>query len=272
MEAKILKYLETEFEKGLFLASINYLKNHNDPLRFNSFSYSLRELVRNIFAARAPDELLKCCSWFKIETDNGMPTRQQRYIYCIQGGLSHSFVRSELDMEILSFWKDIKDSIDTLSKYTHVTEGTFGIPQEQCDKLSAEALSSLLDIFDLMSDAKTELIFKLEKRINQELMSTFVSNAMSDIDILSHSSYVEHAEVTESEIVYIDNAHIKFQGEGTAYVSLNYGKGDDACELNDEYPFTFSGASLVNSPYQLTISPDDISIDVSSWFGEDESE
>lgn len=272
MKEKILEYLRTDFEKQLFAASIAYLTNENDPLRLNSFAYSLRELIRNIFAARAPDEKVKACSWFKPEIENGAPTRQQRYIYCIQGGLSHSFVLKELEIDILQPWKDIKTAIDSLSKFTHVTEQTFNIENEECERLSNEALSSLLYIFDLMSDTKTELIYELTGHISSELMMTFVSNSMSDIDILSNNSHVEYSEITEREIIDIDHKNITFQGEGIAYVSLNYGKGEDACELNDDFPFVFKGSSRTDNPYELSISPDDISIDINSWYGLDDEQ
>ena len=269
MKDEILAHLESDFERRFFLASVAYLERHDDPLRFNSFAYSLRELVRNIFALRAPDEKVMACSWFKPETDNGLPTRQQRYIYCVQGGLSPDFVKSQLKFDTLAPWKDIKNSIDKLSKYTHVTESTFDISNEMCEEYAQDALESILNIFYMASDAKAELIDHLQKEIDSELVCTYISNTMPDIDILSHSSYVEHTEVHESRIVSVDEREIVFEGNGTAYVSLNYGKGEDACEINDDYPFTYTGRSTVAEPRKLQIPPENISIDVSSWFGDE---
>ncbi len=269
MKDEILAYLKSDFERRFFLASIANLERHDDPLRFNSFAYSLRELVRNIFALRAPDEKVMACSWFKPETDNGLPTRQQRYIYCVQGGLSPDFVKNQLKFDPLAPWKGIKNSIDKLSKYTHVTESTFDICNEMCEEYAEDALESVLNIFYMASDAKAELIDHLQKEIDSELIGTCISNTMPDIDILSHSSYVEQTEVHESRIVSVDEREIVFEGNGTAYVSLNYGKGEDSCEINDDYPFTFTGRSSVLEPRKLQIPPENISIDVSSWFGDE---
>lgn len=122
MEEQIESYLTTDFEKKLFSASVAYLENKNDPLRINSFAYSLRELIRNIFERRAPEDKVKSYSWFKVETDNGKPSRKQRYIYCVQGGLGHHFVKEELGMDVLELWKEIKETIDSLSKFTHVND------------------------------------------------------------------------------------------------------------------------------------------------------
>lgn len=269
MEEQIEAYLTTDFEKKLFSASVAYLGNKEDPLRINSFAYSLRELIRNVFERRAPEEDIKSCSWFKKETENGKPSRKQRYIYCVQGGLDPSFVRDDLGMDILEPWKEIKGTIDSLSKFTHVNDATFDISDEECEKLSDEALGILLSIFNMVEDMRNELYYQLASHIDNELMSTFVSNSMPDIDILSHQSYVEHSEVTDYELIDINSRVLTFKGEGAAYVSLNYGKGDDACEINDEYPFEFSGSSSVTKPYDLSIPSECISIDVSSWFGEE---
>ena len=269
MEEQIKRYLATDFEMKLFSASAAYLENKDDPLRINSFAYSLRELIRNVFERRAPEEKVKSCSWFKNETDNGKPSRKQRYIYCVQGGLSHKFVSDELGMDVLEPWKEIKKIIDSLSKFTHVNETTFDIQDDECQSLSDEALRILLSIFNVIEDTRKELHHELASHIDRELMSTFISNSMPDIDILSPQSYVEHSEVTEHELTDIDNLEVIFKGEGIAYVSQNYGKGDDACEINEEYPFEFTGSSSVAKPYDLSITPESISIDIRSWFGEE---
>jgi hypothetical protein len=269
MEEQIEPYLVTDFEKKLFSASVAYLDNEDDPLRINSFAYSLRELIRNVFERRAPEDKVKPCTWFKDETGNGKPSRKQRYIYSIQGGLSHNFVKVELGMDVFKPWRNIKETIDSLSKFTHVNEATFDMSHEECEKLSGEALEIFLSIFNMIEKTRNELRCALAAHIGNELMSTFVTNSMSDIDILSNQSYVEHSEVMGYELIDIDNLELTFRGEGIAHVSQNYGKGDDACEINAEYPFGFTGSSSVAKPYDVTTPPESISIDVSSWF-EDE--
>lgn len=187
----------------------------------------------------------------------------------MQGGLDHKFVKEELGMDVLESWKKIKETIDSLFKFAHVNDSTFYITDEECENLSEEALGILLSIFNMVEDTRSELHYDLSSYIDSELMSTFVSNSMPDIDILSHSNYVEHSEVTDYELVDIDNRELTFKGEGNAHVSQNYRKGEDACEINEEYPFEFTGFSSVTKPYDLSIPAECISIDVSSWFGDE---
>ncbi|MEE9336840.1 MAG: hypothetical protein V3U87_02060 [Methylococcaceae bacterium] len=262
----IEQYLNTGFEEKLFSASVAYLQNTSDPLRANSFCYSLRELIRHVFERRAPnDEIIKC-SWFKPETDNGLPSRRQKYTYCVQGGLEPTFVENELKLDVLEPWKSIKGSIDTLSKYTHVGKDTFDISDIKVSAIAKEALESLLTIFHMINDTKVELHHSLSSHIDNELLNTFVMNSMSDIDCLSQSSYVEQSEVHEYSLSEIDYEKLLFEGNGTAYVSLNYGKKDDACEINTDFPFKFQGHSHINKPYDLSISAEDIDIDIRSWY------
>ncbi len=88
---KIEKYLKTDFEKSLFGASLNYIKNRQeDPLRFNSFAYSMRELLRHLLDRFAPKEnVKKCDQWFSQDPNarEGDVTRKQRLQYSIFGGL-----------------------------------------------------------------------------------------------------------------------------------------------------------------------------------------
>jgi len=266
MSELIDKYLVTDFEKNLYNASLAYLENEKDPLRINSFAYSLRELIRNVFSRIAPDEHIRHCSWFLPETENGAPSRKQRFYYSAKGGLSVDFVSNTLGIDLNEPWQEIKSAIDTLSKYTHVNENTFDVAKEECIRISTESIGAFNSILYTIDEIKTELHQALYMNIDNELLNTFVTNSISDIDILSHMSYVEGSEITDYEITDITYSKINFAGEGNAYVSLNYGKGDDACEINDEFPFTFTGVSSIHEPLSVSISPEDISIDIDSWY------
>ncbi len=52
------------FETDFLDASVAYMQNSKDKLAFNSFAYSMRELIRNILERLAPDANIKRCSWY----------------------------------------------------------------------------------------------------------------------------------------------------------------------------------------------------------------
>jgi len=264
--SEIEEYLETDFEKKLFQSSVEYLKNKNDPLRANSFSYSLRELFRHVFNRLSPADDVKKCSWFKPETENGAPSRKQRYLYAVQGGLHPKFVEDELEIDVNEYWKEIRDSINTLSKYTHVGEKTFDISDTEVTKISEEALKSLLTIFHITNDTRVQLHYSLASHIDDELMNKLILTSITEIDILSQNSYIESCEIESYSLSNINHNELLFEGFGIVDVSLNYGKRDDHCEINTGFPFTFHGYSEIDKPYDVSISFEDIKINTDSWY------
>lgn len=84
---KVNELLKSDFEKQLFKASLKNLNDSSNELRYHNFCYSIRELSTHFLHSLSPDALVKNCSWFKVETDNGRPTRAQRIKFSIQGGM-----------------------------------------------------------------------------------------------------------------------------------------------------------------------------------------
>ena len=58
---QIKGYLQDEYERDFFDACIRNLADVDNPLRLSNFSYSLRELLREILSKRAPDERVCKC-------------------------------------------------------------------------------------------------------------------------------------------------------------------------------------------------------------------
>ena len=144
LTSSINKRLKTKFEKNLFRASLDALKNTGDPIRYNSFAFSLRELTRHVFARLAPDDRILKCSWYKNETQNkNAVTRKQRVLYAIKGGLSDDFINNELEIDLSPIAKELTSKIDELSKFTHIEEKTFAISSADGDKFAIEVLKSL---------------------------------------------------------------------------------------------------------------------------------
>ena len=90
----ISKYLENNFEKRLFEATIQNFQYRQSPLRLNNFAYSMRELFRHILGRLAPTEKVLRCSWYINETNkpNGI-TRAQRVIYSVKNKGTDTFLR-----------------------------------------------------------------------------------------------------------------------------------------------------------------------------------
>lgn len=269
MEAIIKRlrdFLETDFERELFAASVAYIEKTDDPLRFNSFCASIRELSRHIFERLAPDAEVKECTWFTPESSNGSPTRKQRILYAIKGGLSETFVEEELFIDFTDEIKEIIDNINLLSKFTHVSEKTFNIPQEKCLSLSEDVLSSLLSIFQSVEQLRSEVKSSLHNYIDDALQDVFVLEVFSELDILSSQTIPDMSELESFEITNITSKKIIITGDGYINVSLNYGKGEDYTELHDSFPYIFKCYSEVTNPKKIVINRHEVEVDTSSWY------
>ena len=273
--SKIENYLKSNFEMSLFRASLKNLTHKDNPLRFNNFSCSMRELYRHVLNRLSPDDQVKKCDWFKpILDENGnpkKPTRRQKIIYSIRGGLNDEYTKDKLKIVIDKLLSEILESYDLLSKYTHVNEATFNISDEEVNEFSSNVLNCLLEIFSLISDTRHVIFSQLHQHVSNELTSTIISETRSEIDILSQDSYIEGVEIYGFEVLGIDSENIYFAGNGNISASLNYGKGDDATEIVDDFDFDFQCFSSVHIPTAILISSESISIDNSDWF-EDEDE
>ena len=271
--SKIENYLESSFETSLFRASLENLTNKDNPLRFNNFSCSMRELYRHVLERLSPDDQVKKCDWFKPVFDENRkprkPTRRQKIIYAIRGGLNDEYTKDKLKIVIDELLSEILESYDLLSKYTHVNKNTFNISDEEVNEFSFNVLDYLLKIFSLISETRHTIFSQLHQHVSNELIRKIISETRSEIDILSQDSYIEGVEIYEFEVLSIDSENICFTGNGNISASLNYGKGDDATEIVDDFDFDFQCFSSVHSPTAILISSESISIDNSNWF-EDE--
>jgi hypothetical protein len=62
---KLTRYLGTDFEKGVFQASLKSLEQIDNPLRLNNFATVLRELSRVVLVRLAPDQRMQNCPWYQ---------------------------------------------------------------------------------------------------------------------------------------------------------------------------------------------------------------
>jgi len=264
--SEIQPFLEEAFEKQVFQASVMYLSNNDDFLRFSCFAYSLRELIRIFLSRTSPEEYILACQWYKPETDNGKPSRRQRFRYYTQGGLSDEFISNTLNIDINDAWTPFKISINNLSKHTHINESTFMLKENEKDELAVEILETFITALTHAHDVKQEILLSIEDHVNEEVFNQTILNTMTDIDELSTHGYAESAMVEDLEVIKIDCKKIYFEGSGYVDVTLNWGGGEDSVSMDTSFPFSFTGYSDVNTPLTPNISHYDITIDISSWY------
>jgi len=69
-------------------AAARALADGENPLRANFFATAMRILFEHTMGILTPDAEVKDCAWYKLEKEDGEPTRGQRIKYAIHGGFS----------------------------------------------------------------------------------------------------------------------------------------------------------------------------------------
>jgi Predicted pPIWI-associating nuclease len=95
-----------------------------NPLRLNFFCTAMRILFEHMIGVLAPIDQVTKSEWFVAERPDNLPTRSQRIVFAIQGGLADSFVKETLGIDVMPLRKRLIRAVDDLSKHVHGREDT----------------------------------------------------------------------------------------------------------------------------------------------------
>lgn len=263
--------LPTEFHKDLLDAALKNFSHRKNKLRFNNFSYTIRELMRHVFYHHAPDDKVRTSSWFKEEGKPGQVTRRQRVSYMIHAGIPLKNLSPSLRKEITSKTKEIIGHVDDLSKYTHIETHTFDINAAAVRKKAKAVLTVFIETMDLIDACRDEVREYIHDRIQDNLFTVMIENAYDNLEDKSTHTTVDDAVIDGFDITDIDETYIYVQGEGYVECELQYGSGSDL--RNDigavggcSFPLKFEATISVNNFTDVNIEPHDVKIDDSSWY------
>ena len=268
----IKKYLSTGFETSLFESTIQNLSDHENPLRFNNFAYSMREIIGILIHSYSNDEEIFQCSWYNNDTnEEGKLTRAEKIHYAIHGGLSFDTANEILNEDISSVFTKFAKYFKNLNKHTHIREGTFNISNEDVSKYSCEILSVVAKILMLISDCKSEIINNIEEELDETVIDNFIQEVVNDLDVLSTHTLVEEVCVESHNIKEIKSDIILLEGTGSVSCELQYGsnsdlRNDNGCTVNSSYPFTYNGTLNLENLEEFNIERENIIVDTSSFY------
>lgn len=271
-EKLLTHFLVDNFEKELLKSSFENLIDNKNKLKFTCFSVGIRELSRNILTRLAPDEKVLKCTWYKNEIKDkpDSVTRGQRVVYAVQGGLSDSFVTEELELDLVELNTGIKKAIDTLNKYVHVNEKTFGLSESEIDKYVKIIIEAFLKLFLTIKECRETLILKLESSVDSTLIDHVLIEVINEIDNLSTHHWIEHINSNQINISEIDNKNIILITNGTIDVKLQYGSsGDlrkgDGLEMYQSFPFKCLLKCNINDIHLFEPEIETLKVDTESW-------
>lgn len=274
LKQQIQPHLKTDFEKALFEATLNNLRDLNNPLRLNNFAFAARELTRHFLDRLAPDEEVRKAPWFKLHdsTKPNMVTREQKIKYAIQGYISDDFRKNVLHVDMEDVSENLRDSINELSKYTHVGITTFNMDNNVVEDVSDTILTDILNFFDTFSKAQLQVEKAIYACIDEEMVSKFYIETHNELDMLATHHEVLEYIVTSIKPQSKDESTITMQADGVVLVRLQYGSdGDmrrgDGHEMEESFPFTSEFVvDYKNQDGDIHIESAEVSIDNSSFW------
>ncbi|MBQ3609058.1 MAG: hypothetical protein IJA03_03330 [Bacteroidaceae bacterium] len=275
LKQSILPYLKTSFEKDLLEAVLFNIEDSRNKLRLNNFAYAARELTRHFLERLAPDEDVCNAPWFKPHNPEkpNMITRVQRMKYAIQGYLSDEFFERELNVDFTEVSKNLKNSIDDLSKYTHVNPETFDVDDKTIVDISYNIMENTLLFFKTINNAKIQVMEAIYACIDEEMVSQFYYETPNEIDIMATHSEVLGYLVTDLTRLAEDDKTITMRADGLVNVRLQYGSNGDmrreeGYETYIKLPFTSTFiANYKNKNGDIHIDSREIEVDTASFYG-----
>lgn len=242
-EKIIRSYLVGDFEQKFFDACLDNLTNIGNPLRLNNFAYAMRELIRNVLGRLAPTDEVIASPWYEQNEVVDGPTRAQRMKYAIQGWLSDETMQNELHVDIAKTLKELKDSVNDLSKYTHVESNTFDVKAEEIDDMSNNVFENVAQFFTIIQKTRKAVLDAVMDYVDEDMVQQFYQTINPDIDLLASHHEIENYWVKHIEKEDDRDGCVHVLVRGDVEVRLQYGSdGDvrrgDGYEMYENFPFT----------------------------------
>lgn len=265
------KLLVTDFERKLFVASLRNYCTHGNSLRFHNFAFSMRELVLQVIARKAPNNDVMKASWYERESENFEVTRRQQLKYCAQGVLADSYLDEDILEDLNQSIKDYLKEFNFFNKYTHITEKHFHAnPKKFYDDMKYIIQRSSEVVVEI--DSMENIVFdSIRDTLQENIFDYIIHNFPSELDILASNVLVDSVSPEDLTFTYLAYDGFSVLVSGTVYVTQEYGKGEDFTELSEEYPFNVSIDLSVNDPTDITVDASGFKVDNSSWFGLEEA-
>ncbi|HSZ34694.1 MAG TPA: hypothetical protein VK772_15365, partial [Puia sp.] len=271
---KLKKILTSKFELDLLDAALENLNDLSNKLRLNNFAYSVRELTRHFLNSISPDDNVKGCTWFKAELPDGKLTRRQRIKYAIYGGIEESTLE-ELGFNIEELNATISllvGTIDSLSKFTHITPEIFNLKDTDIEQKAEEILKTLDKFVETIESYRTKLVDFLDGLIEEHMDESVASNAFINLDTLAPHYSLNYCDVSGYHISEINDQEIIVDVEGRIHVTLEYGSSSDRREgdgvdLKESFKFKTQIKYFISSEFPSDdFEVIDYDVDTSPWY------
>ena len=270
-DTKITAFLKNEVEQDILKSAYSRIHDYHDPLRGPIFALLTRELLRIVMKRLAPDKDVAAASWCQgepwtyVDTRDGSTklTRASRYRFAITGTISDAKLKEHPKLDCTVQIKELKDLVDKLSKFAHISPGTHGLSVTETNDFLHEVEVIMSDYVTKLIETKkhvADIIFHLvDSKLNEHLMEEIPN----ELDELSSGTRIDGVMVEELEDFDTSSAFLVLSGSGHTDVELNYGGSSDRHSSEQSYPFQFY---VQIDPDTFDVSVDSVEVDTADFY------
>ena len=250
------------------------LTDVGNPLRLNYFSTAVRILYEHTMRKLASGDDVKKSPWFDIKraTPAGNPTRGQRIQFAIQGGLSDTFLRSELGINIDPMRKALIAAVDDLGKHVHGEEDTIILDRVEQDREASVAIAALTAFLDTYAACRQAIVEPIQEHLDAAAVDALLAETIQEVDELATHHSVEEIYVAETVVRAITAIDIVYRATGTLSVGLQWGSNSDVrrgdgAEIDKSFPFHCDITVPLEDLWDPSLGDVLYGVDTSEWVG-----
>jgi hypothetical protein len=270
-DSSITEFLNDELEQDILKSAYSRIHDFNDPLRGTVFALLMRELLRIVMERLAPDNLVFAASWcngepwtyFDSRDRKTKLTRSSRYRFAITGTISDAKVKEYPQLGCSLQIKDLKDLVEKLSKFAHISPGTHGLSVQASNDLLHEVEEIVSDYVKKISATKKQVGQIILELVDSHLNDHLMEEVPNELDELSSRTRLDSVTIEELENFDTSSAFPVLSGCGHAEVELNYGGGIDGYSAETSFPLEFI---VQINPDTFDVYTVSVEVDTSSFY------
>jgi hypothetical protein len=246
------------------------LADSENPLRLNFFSTAMRILFEHIMDALSPEDQVVAAPWFKPDRSNGKPTRWQRAIFAVQGGLSETFVRDELKVDLPPLRQRLLKSVDELSKHVHGRQHTIIQDRGEQDAGVRRTVAAMSAFLDILHECREAVLTPIAEALDDAAIDALLGETLQAVDELASHYSLDDIDVERVAVHKIGFDTITYRVTGSVEVTLQWGSNSDVrrgdgAELGQSFPFWCEFELPLEDLWDLGLAEPTYGVDTSEW-------
>jgi Predicted pPIWI-associating nuclease len=259
-----------EFSESCLEGARRALADHGNPLRLNFFAAAMRMLFERLLDTLAPIDEVVRAGWFKSEQKSGRPTRSQRIVYAIQGGLSETFMAQELHVDPHPLRKRLLEAFDECSTRVHEREHNVIAEPDKQEVVAEAILATYKSLFDTIRDCRAAVIEPIVEALDEAAVDALLTETILEVDELATHHSVQEVYVDNTKVQTIGPDTITYRSTGSVDVVLQFGSDSDlrndmGAEIEQTFPFVCDITIPLSEPWNLEWAEPRYGVDVSKW-------